>query len=476
MKLWGGRFNKATDELVDLYNASITFDQILAPFDILGSMAHVNMLHHCNLVSDTERDELISGLKQIQAAVRSNDVTWSISDEDIHMNIERMLHNIIGETAGKLHTGRSRNDQVALDLHLYTRHHTLLIHDKLQALTNTLISLAENHLDTLLPGYTHLQRAIPVRFAHHLLAYVWMITRDMQRLEANFNSLNQSPLGAGALAGSGVAIDREFVAKQLLFDGVYANSLDAVSNRDLIIDFLSASSLIMMHLSKLSEEIILWSSQEFNFITLDDAYCTGSSMMPQKKNPDIAELSRGKTGRVYGALFSLLTVLKGLPLAYNKDLQEDKEGLFDTVNTLSMTLAVYTPMLATMQVNQENMLQACVNDFSNATQVAKYLVAKDVPFRQAHEIAGQLVRYCLDNDKLLTDLSLDEFKSHHDAFTDSLFATITPEAVIETHHATGGVAKSRVLEQLQYAKEKLQAHKNWRETKQLIVNLIEKPE
>ncbi len=404
MKLWGGRFKKPTNELVDDYNASIGFDHQLAQFDIQGSLAHVEMLGFCEILAKEDVALITKGLKELSDKIEHGDIVFRTEDEDIHMNIERSLHQLIGPTAGKLHTGRSRNDQVALDIHLYLRYQTLSIVDKLYHFMEVLVTLAVDNIDTLIPGYTHLQRAEPLRFAHHMLAYFNMFHRDTQRLIDGFARINICPLGAGALAGSGVKVDREYVAKLLNFSGIYENSLDAVSDRDFVVEFLSASALIMMHLSKLSEEIILWCSQEFSFIQLDDQFCTGSSMMPQKKNPDVAELARGKSGRVYGALIGLLTVLKGLPLAYNKDMQEDKEGLFDTVKTVNQTLAVYTPMIKTMRLNHEKMRAAVTNDYSNATQLANYLVDKGVPFRQAHEITGKIVLYCIDNQLLLESL------------------------------------------------------------------------
>ncbi len=461
MKLWGGRFSKATSALVDEYCASIQFDQALAEFDLQGSLAHVAMLGKCNLISQESVDKIQEGLKQIRNMLKKNELNFSVSDEDIHMNIERLLFNIIGEDAGKLHTGRSRNDQVALDLHLYLRFHLIQIIAKLYQLNTVFIKLAEAHIDVIMPGYTHLQRAEPIRFAHHIMAYSFMFLRDIQRLMNLFNSVNISPLGAGALAGSGVAVDRAYVASLLNFDGVYENSLDAVSNRDFIAEFLFDASLIMMHLSKISEEIILWSSQEFSFITLDDQFCTGSSMMPQKKNPDVAELARGKVGRVYGSLMGILTTLKGLPLAYNKDLQEDKEGLFDTVKTLTDTLTIYPDMLESMEIHQDNMSSAVDNDFSNATQLANYLTKKGLTFRQAHEVTGQLVRHCLQEKKLLNELSIATLKTFSSAIQDDIFAYLTSEQVVESHAVKGGTAKSSVLAQIDEAKQVLGQVASW---------------
>lgn len=464
MKLWAGRFSKNTNELVDAYNASIGFDQKLACFDIQGSLAHVAMLAKCGFISAEEGDTISRGLNTLLEKAKDGQLKYRINDEDIHMNIEHMLHDEIGPVAGKLHTGRSRNDQVALDIHLYLRHHCISLVGKLHQLLSVLHELAIEHIDTILPGYTHLQRAEPVRLGHHFLAYFNMFARDAERLCDNFKRINVCPLGAGALAGSGLAVDRDFVAKRLQFDAVYENSLDAVSDRDFAVEFLSNAALIMMHFSKLSEELILWSSQEFSFIQFDDAFCTGSSMMPQKKNPDVCELARGKTGRVYGALMGLLTVLKGLPLAYNKDMQEDKEGLFDTVENLSLTLDVYTPMLASMTVNKDKMRLAVENDFSNATCLANYLVAKGIAFRVAHEVTGKLVLYCIDKQCLLKDLSLDEYKQFEPSFEEDIYQALDPMNVIEEHSARGGTAKASVQKQWELLREQLNTIEGWLDT------------
>lgn len=448
MKLWAGRFNKQTHHLVDHYNASIPFDHQLAEYDIEGSLAHVAMLGQCGLIPPHEVALIRAGLTKIDEQIKRGEVSFRLIDEDIHMCIERMLHEDIGEVAGKLHTGRSRNDQVALDMHLYLRHQIVTIVTLLHELLTVLHTIAAQHVETILPGYTHMQRAEPIRFAHHMLAYFNMFLRDANRLRDSFKRVNQNPLGAGALAGSGVDVDRAYVTQCLHFEGMYTNSLDAVSDRDFVVEFLSNASLIMMHFSRLSEEIILWSSHEFSFVQLDDAFCTGSSMMPQKKNPDICELARGKTGRVYAALIGLLTVLKGLPLAYNKDMQEDKEGLFDTVNTLKNTLAVYTPMLVSMHVKKEVMRAATENDFSNATNLANYLVHKQIPFRLAHEITGKIVLYSIDNHCLLKDLSLDIYKSFCEHIDADVYHALEIEVVIEAHRAVGGTSKSSVESQL----------------------------
>lgn len=461
MKLWGGRFSKHTSQLVDEYNASIGFDYQLATYDIEGSLAHVRMLGHCQLISEEEQVLICAGLLRIQEKITCNAVDFSVSDEDIHMNIERLLHEDIGPVAGKLHTGRSRNDQVALDMHLYLRHHVVGIVRRLADFLEVIHTLAAGHIDTVIPGYTHLQRAEPLRFAHHLLAYFNMFSRDVARLCDSFPRINRCPLGAGALAGSGLAVDREYVADLLRFDGVYTNSLDAVSDRDFVVEFMANASLIMMHLSRLSEELILWSSHEFAFVQLDDAFCTGSSMMPQKKNPDVCELARGKTGRVYGALMGVLSMLKALPMAYNKDMQEDKEGLFDVVKTLSKTLEVYTPMLASMQINQSRMRQAAEQDYANATNLANYLVAKGVPFREAHEICGKLVRYGLEHQQLLSQLELPVFRQFSAYIDEDVYQVLTLEAVVEAHQATGGTARQCVQQQLDDGRVRMQDIQDW---------------
>lgn len=461
MKLWGGRFKQDTNQLVEEYNASINFDQELAFFDIQGSLAHVEMLGKCGILNEKSVNKITQGLEKLLKKLKQGELKFAIADEDIHMNIERMLHQLIGEEAGKLHTGRSRNDQVALDLHLYVREKIIQTVKQLKQLNEVFLRLAQENVDVIMPGYTHLQRAEPVRFAHHMLAYFNMFCRDMQRLMNTFTRANLCPLGAGALAGSGVAVDRDYVAQLLNFEGIYPNSLDAVSDRDFVAEFLFNASLIMMHFSKISEEIILWCSQEFSFIQLDDQFCTGSSMMPQKKNPDVAELARGKTGRVYGSLMGLLTVLKSLPLAYNKDLQEDKEGLFDTVKTLNKTLLVYTAMLDSMKLNKKTLCAAVTQDYSNATQLANYLVAKGIAFREAHAITGKIVMHCIDQQVFLGELGLDKFKQFCPRIDEGIYSFITVEAVVEAHAAKGGTGKTSVLEQIDNAKQQLVSIDNW---------------
>ncbi len=462
-KLWGGRFTKQTNHLVEEYTASIHFDKALAEEDIQGSLAHVTMLGKCGIVPAEDVETIKAGLNKVLDKIRAGQVEFSVSDEDIHMNIEKHLIEEIGPVGGKLHTGRSRNDQVATDMHLYLRNRAVELVGLLHALQESLINQAKNNLDTIIPGYTHLQRAQPILFAHHLMAYVSMFERDIDRLKDSYKRINVLPLGAGALAGTTFPIDRHFVAEQLGFDGVYENSLDAVSDRDFIVEFLAGASLIMTHLSRLSEELVLWSSTEFNFIELDDAFCTGSSIMPQKKNPDVAELVRGKTGRVYGNLIGLLTVLKSLPLAYNKDMQEDKEGMFDTVATLEGALQLFAPMIATMKVNTGRMREAVNKDFSNATDIADFLVGKGLPFRQAHEVIGKTVLYCIQEGKYLLDLSLEEFQQFSSLFDDTIYHVLQPETVVNARNVYGGTATVQVEQAIERAGSKLQHTTAWLE-------------
>lgn len=455
-KLWGGRFTKETNQLVEKLTASIEFDQKLALEDIEGSLAHVEMLGSCGIISAKDVEQIKKGLTSIREKVLNHEVSFSVEDEDIHMNIERMLIEEIGPVGGKLHTGRSRNDQVATDMHLYLRNQTKEIIELIRFVQEAIISQAKQHVETILPGYTHLQRAQPISFAHHLLAYFWMFERDKERLQDSLKRVNWSPLGAGALAGTTFPIDRQFSAKQLGFETVYPNSLDAVSDRDFILEFLSIASILMMHISRLSEELVLWSSQEFQFVELDDSFCTGSSIMPQKKNPDVPELLRGKTGRVYGNLIGLLTTLKGLPLAYNKDLQEDKEGMFDTVETLAGSLQLLAPMIETMTVKRENMYKAVSQDYSNATDLADYLAGKGIPFREAHEIIGRIVLYAIQHNKYLLDLSLGEYRNFSGAFEEDIFEVLQPKNVVAARNSYGGTGFSQVETQLNLAIEKLE--------------------
>ena len=460
-KLWGGRFTKQTNRLVEQYTASIGFDQALAEEDVQGSLAHVTMLGKCGILPEEDVEKIKEGLHTVLGQIRRGELEHSIENEDIHMNIEKQLIDEIGPVGGKLHTGRSRNDQVATDMHLYLRRRVVEFVGLLHDLQEALLGQAKANLETILPGYTHLQRAQPILFAHHLMAYVSMFQRDIERLQDSYRRINVLPLGAGALAGTTFPIDRHFVAEQLHFDSVYENSLDAVSDRDFIIEFLADASILMMHLSRLSEELVLWSSTEFRFIELDDAFCTGSSIMPQKKNPDVPELVRGKTGRVYGNLMGLLTVLKSLPLAYNKDMQEDKEGMFDTVETLQGALKLFAPMIATMKVNKEQMREAVNKDFSNATDIADFLVGKGMPFRQAHEVIGKTVLYCIQNHKFLLDLTIEEFKQFSSLFDESIYAVLQPEAVVNARNVYGGTASGQVAAAIGRAEERLHTTAIW---------------
>lgn len=461
MKLWGGRFTKPTNELVDEYTASIRFDQKLAQFDIQGSLAHVEMLAKCNIIPEADASTIKDGLKIVAKKIQSGEAELTEANEDIHMNVEKLLIDEIGPVGGKLHTGRSRNDQVALDMRLYLREALVTISQLLVEVQQSLYKQAKANLDTVLPGYTHLQRAQPVLFAHHMMAYVFMFQRDVSRLQDSWKRVNQSPLGAGALAGTSFPIDRQFVADQLNFDGICDNSLDAVSDRDFVVEFLSNASLVSVHLSRLCEELVQWSSAEFNFVELDDAFCTGSSMMPQKKNPDVAELVRGKTGRVYGHLIGMLTTLKGLPLAYNKDMQEDKEGMFDTVETLKGALALFAPMIETMDVKKQNMYDAVAKDYSNATDLADYLVGKDLPFREAHAVVGQVVLHCINEGKYLLDLSLADFQQFSALIEKDIYEVLSPKAVVNARNVAGGTAKNRVEDQIAKAEQLFEESQKW---------------
>ncbi|OIK11134.1 argininosuccinate lyase [Bacillus sp. MUM 13] len=449
-KLWGGRFTKSAEEWVDEFGASISFDQELVLEDIEGSLAHVTMLKKCAILSENEADEIISGLKTLKSKAENGQLSYKVEMEDIHLNLESMLIKEIGPAGGKLHTARSRNDQVATDLHLYLRKQTAEILHLINLLQKAIINQAEQHVETLIPGYTHLQRAQPISFAHHLMAYFWMLERDKERFSESMRRINTSPLGAGALAGTTFPIDREYSAGLLGFERIYENSLDAVSDRDFVLEILSGSSTLMMHLSRFSEEIILWSSQEFQFIELDDAFSTGSSIMPQKKNPDMAELIRGKTGRVYGNLMGLLTVLKGLPLAYNKDMQEDKEGIFDTVKTVTGSLRIFEGMISSMKVNSETMEKEVKRDFSNATELADYLASKGLPFREAHEIVGKLVLCCVSKGCFLADLPLVQYKEASALFEQDIYDVLNPYAAVKRRNSAGGTG----FEQVKLAIEK----------------------
>ncbi|HDR3967994.1 TPA: argininosuccinate lyase [Bacillus anthracis] len=451
-KLWGGRFTEEAEAWVEEFGASISFDQQLVNQDINGSIAHVTMLAKQGIVTKEEAEKIKIGLQYLLEEAKQNKLHFSVEAEDIHLNIEKMLMEKIGEVGGKLHTGRSRNDQVATDMHLYLKEKVEHIIKAIKQLQTVLVHQAENNIETIMPGYTHLQRAQPISFAHHILAYFWMLERDVNRYEDSLKRINISPLGAGALAGTTFPIDREYSAELLGFNGIYENSLDAVSDRDFILEFLSNSSMLMMHLSRFCEELILWSSQEFQFIEMSDQYATGSSIMPQKKNPDMAELIRGKTGRVYGNLFSLLTVMKGLPLAYNKDLQEDKEGMFDTVKTVEGCLHIMAGMLEIMTVNKEKMGQAVTQDFSNATEIADYLANKGLPFRQAHEIVGKLVLHCTQKGIYLIDVPLATYKEMSALFEEDLYEVLSPYAAVKRRNSAGGTGFEQIEKALEKAK------------------------
>ncbi|WP_099351995.1 argininosuccinate lyase [Fredinandcohnia onubensis] len=452
-KLWGGRFTKSAEAWVDEFGASISFDQELVKEDIEGSIAHVTMLGKCGIVSSEEANTIKSGLLTLLEKAKNDELEFSVANEDIHLNIEKMLIDEIGQVGGKLHTGRSRNDQVATDMHLYLRQQVDEIINLVEELQHAIVEQAEQHVETIAPGYTHLQRAQPISFAHHLLAYYWMLERDKERLTDSLKRINISPLGAGALAGTTFPIDRYYSAELLGFEKIYENSIDAVSDRDFIIEFLSNSSMVMMHLSRFCEELILWSSQEFNFIEMDDTFATGSSIMPQKKNPDMAELIRGKTGRVYGNLFGLLTVLKGTPLAYNKDMQEDKEGMFDTVKTVKGSLKIFAGMVSTMKVKKEVMATAVKKDFSNATELADYLASKGLPFREAHEVVGKLVLICIERGVFLSDLPLEVLKEASSLFEDDIYEVLLPETAVARRKSAGGTGFEEVRKVLEKIKQ-----------------------
>lgn len=446
MKLWGGRFEKSTDALVEDFHSSISFDQRLYKQDIQGSIAHARMLGEIGVLTSAEAQQIIEGLKGILTDIREGKIQFEIGAEDIHMNVEKLLTERVGTVGKKVHTGRSRNDQVALDLRLFLREEIDHTQELLITLLRTVLNLAKEHQETYMPGYTHLQKAQPISFAHHIMAYAQMFLRDLGRLKDTRKRLNVSPLGSGALAGTTFPLEREMVAQELGFDGITWNSLDGVSDRDFALEFLSTASILMMHLSRLCEELVLWSTGEFQFVIMDDGYSTGSSIMPQKKNPDVAELVRGKTGRVYGDLIALLTVMKGLPLAYNKDMQEDKEQVFDAVDTIQKSLLVVEPMLRTMKVNKKAMAEGAKGGFTNATDLADYLAKKNVPFREAHEIVGKLVLYCSKRGCGLEDLTLKEFQEHSDVFAEDLFESIGIEYCVRQRHIPGGPSPESVAQ------------------------------
>ena len=448
-QLWGGRFTKETDQLVYNFNVSITFDQKFYKQDIEGSIAHVTMLAKQGILTEQERDDIVRTLKEIREEVESGKLEITSEYEDIHSFVEANLIDRLGDTGKKLHTGRSRNDQVALDMRLYTRDELLHTDDLLKELLETILKIMEANTETIMPGFTHLQKAQPITLAHHMGAYFEMFKRDRLRLHDIYERMNYCPLGSGALAGTTYPLDREYTAELLGFYGPTLNSMDGVSDRDYLIEFLSACATIMMHLSRFSEEIIIWNSNEYQFVEIDDAYSTGSSIMPQKKNPDIAELVRGKTGRVYGALMSLLTTMKGIPLAYNKDMQEDKELSFDAMDTVKGCIALFTGMLATMKFNKGKMRLSANNGFTNATDAADYLVKHGVPFRDAHGIIGKIVLYCIERGIAIDDMSLDELKAICPVFEEDIYEEISMETCVNnrlTIGAPGKAAMEKVIE------------------------------
>ncbi|EJP33413.1 argininosuccinate lyase [Selenomonas sp. FOBRC9] len=459
-KLWGGRFAKTTDEMINEFQASIGFDLRMYREDIAGSIAHAAMLAHVGIISAADRASIEKGLRDILAQIDAGTFEFSTALEDIHMNIEKRLTDAIGDAGSRLHTARSRNDQVALDTHMFVRRSIVEVLDHIRELQEALVESSERHREVIMPGYTHLQRAQPILFAHHLMAYFGMLARDFERFQGIYARADIMPLGAGALAGTTLPIDRAFVAKKLNFERIYVNSMDAVSDRDYILEFLSAASILMVHLSRLSEEIILWCSREFSFVELDDAHCTGSSMMPQKKNPDVSELVRGKTGRVVGHLMATLTAVKGLPLAYNKDLQEDKEGLFDAIDTVKFSLSVYARLIRGMKVREDVMRRAVEEDFSNATDLADYLVRKGVPFRQAHTVSGKAVALCIERGIWLGDMALEDYRMLSPLFDEDIYDAIRPETCVAGRNSYGGTSYEQVRMQLAAAGELIASEKS----------------
>ncbi len=452
-KMWGGRYTEATDAFVEAFTASVEFDHILAAYDIAGSIAHATMLEKSAIISSEELEQIKSGLAEVLADIESGNFSWSVALEDVHMNIERALTERIGETGKKLHTGRSRNDQIATDIRLYLRDQIDRISSTIRKLQSGILDLAADHTETIMPGLTHLQVAQPVVFSHHLMAWFEMIERDHQRLADCRKRVNIMPLGAAALAGTGFPIDRQLTAELLGFDDIAENSLDAVSDRDFAIEFASVASLLMMHLSRWSEELILWASPQFDYIELPDRFCTGSSIMPQKKNPDVPELIRGKTGRVFGSLTALLTLMKGQPLAYNKDNQEDKEPLFDTVDTLLGSLTAFADLIPAIAANRDNMRNAALRGYATATDLADYLVMKGLPFRDAHEVVGRLVADGISAGKDLSELSLETMQAQSNLIEGDIFTVLTLEGSVNARNHPGGTAPSQVTRAIQRARE-----------------------
>ncbi|CYU94966.1 argininosuccinate lyase [Streptococcus suis] len=458
-KLWGGRFEASLEEWVEEFGASIRFDQKLAKYDIQGSLAHVKMLGATGIINQEEAQAIQTGLEELLEEHEAGKLVFDIRNEDIHMNIESLLTEKIGSVAGKLHTARSRNDQVATDMHLYLKDTLFQVVDKLTNLRQILVDLAQEHVETIMPGYTHLQHAQPISFAQHLLAYYNMFSRDSERFVFNMQHTDVSPLGAAALAGTTFPIDRQMTSDLMGFAKPYSNSLDAVSDRDFILEFLSNASILMMHMSRLCEEIINWCSHEYQFVTLSDTFSTGSSIMPQKKNPDMAELIRGKTGRVYGNLVGLLTVMKSLPLTYNKDLQEDKEGMFDSAETILVSIDILAGMLQSMTVHKERMAQSTEKDFSNATELADYLASKGLPFRQAHEIVGKLVLECSKAGYYLQDVPLERYQELSPVIGPDIYTALESETAVSRRNSLGGTGFESIRQQIQQAKAQIIASK-----------------
>ncbi|MBW2039680.1 MAG: argininosuccinate lyase [Deltaproteobacteria bacterium] len=454
-KPWGGRFTQEMHDLAEEFTSSISFDKRLYRFDIKGSMAYCEALARAGILSQEERGKILQALKDIEEEIELKEFPFSTRWEDIHMHIEQRLREKIGEVGGKLHTGRSRNDQVSLDMRLYLKEEVISTLGLLKGLQASLVEQAAKHMNAIMPGYTHLRKAQPILFSHHLMAYYEMFKRDRERLTEALRRMGVLPLGSGAMAGTPYPIDRKYLAELLGLAEISQNSIDAVSDRDFVVEFLSHCALIMMHLSRLCEELILWSTPEFGFLRLPQSFCTGSSIMPQKENPDVLELIRAKTGRVYGALVSLLTILRALPLAYNRDLQEDKEPLFNAIDTVKASLRIMAKLLEGVEVNQERMKEAAAKGFTNATDLADYLVKKGIPFRKAHQIAGKVVKYAEEKDKKLEDLSLDELRSFSPAIGEDIFDYIRIEGSVDHRQSIGGTARQRVAEQIKRAQEEL---------------------
>jgi len=448
-KPWGGRFNQPTDKLVEEFTASIMFDKRLYRYDIEGSIAHCKMLARQGIISTEEEKKIITGLKDILDDIEAGNFMWTLELEDVHMAVEKALIARVGKAGEKLHTGRSRNDQVSLDMRLYLRDEVNIILGLISSLKSSILVTAKNEIDIILPGYTHLQKAQPVLLSHYFLAYREMLDRDESRLKECYNRINIMPLGSAALAGTGLPIDRDYVAELLKFPKIAENSMDAVSDRDFVAEFIFDVSLLMMHMSRFCEDLVIWSSSEFDFVEISDSFATGSSIMPQKKNPDVAELIRGKTGRIYGNLVSLLTVMKGLPMSYNRDMQEDKEPLFDTVDTVKGCLTILSEMTKNLKFKKDRMLEEAAGGFSTATDVADYLVMKGVPFRKSHGIVGRIVGYCLENDKELSDLTIEEFGEFYSGFDEDIYGCLTAEGSVSSKKSYGGTAREVVLKRIE---------------------------